>query len=164
MIRGMFTHKKKAVSSVIGTVIIVGVTIFLAVLIGFGYSSITEVNTRYTVLAFQNAYCFTPVTVENAKWQINILLQNKGTHNIYIDYLSVNSQSIDEYGVLNGDTLPSGSVMGTSIPKSGITIEPGESLNANIWIGKKLFSSGSTIEIQIENISSTKISRTVKLT
>jgi flagellin-like protein len=41
MIRGMFTHKKKAVSSVIGTVIIVGVTIFLAVLIGFGYSSIT---------------------------------------------------------------------------------------------------------------------------
>jgi flagellin-like protein len=75
----IYYNKKNGVSSVVGTVIIVGVTIFLAVLIGFGYSSITEVNTRYTVLAFQNAYCFTPVTVENAKWQINILLQNKGS-------------------------------------------------------------------------------------
>jgi flagellin-like protein len=157
------TLPRKALSPVIGTVIILGVTIFLAVYATYGYSGITETNTRYIVLAFEHAYCKDPVTVEKAGWEIEMLLTNKGTHNLYIKKLQVNEKPVTEYGLLHGGKLSSNKVMGTSIPDEGITLVLGQSIIEYLWVGHALFSRGSSIEVQVDNINDVAIKRYVLL-
>ena len=62
-----------------------------------------------------------------------------------------------------GDSLISEVSIGTSIPTSGLTIEPGQEITEYLWIGNQLYSPGTSIEIQIENINKASIVRNVTL-
>jgi flagellin-like protein len=159
----LMTLHRRALSPVLGTVIIVGVTIVLAVYASYGYSGVTETNTRYIVLAFEHAYCKKPVTVENAGWEIEMLLTNKGSHNLYIKKLLVNEKPVIEYGLLHDGKLSSNKALGTSIPDEGITLIPGQSIIEYLWVGHALYSKGSSIEIQVDNINDVAIKRYVLL-
>lgn len=160
----LMTRHRRALSPVIGTIVIVSVTIIIAVFTTYGYSGITETNTKYIVLAFEHAYCKKLIPVENAGWEIEMFLSNKGSHNLYVKKLLVNEKPVTEYGLLHGGTLSDARALGTSIPQEGITLEPGQSIIEYLWVGHALFSNGSSIEIQIDNINDVAIKRYVLLT
>lgn len=159
----MTFNYRKAVSPVAGTIILMGVTIVSAILISFYYKEVAFANTEYVALEFQSAYCKKPVSVNNARWEIIIVLSNKGTQNIPIKDLLINKKPINEYGLMIGDSLISEVSIGTSIPKSGLTIEPGQEITEYLWVGNQLYSPGTSIEIQIENINKASIVRNIIL-
>ncbi|MHA2393522.1 MAG: archaellin/type IV pilin N-terminal domain-containing protein [Promethearchaeota archaeon] len=154
---------RKALSPVVGTMILVGVTISASVLISFYYREVAFANTNYITLEFQSAYFAKPVSINNARWEIIFTLYNTGTQSIEIQNISVNSRPVNEYDLAPGDSLSSGTVIGTSLPKSGITLESGETTTQHLWIGSGLFSSGTSIELKIENINNVGVSRVVIL-
>lgn len=154
---------RKALSPVIGTIILVAATIITAVFISFYYKEVAFANTNYITLEFQSAYFGRPVSIKNAGWEIIFTLYNTGTQSIEIQNISVNSKPVNEYGKAPGDSLSSGTVIGTSISKSGIMLESGETTTQYLWIGSELFSSGTSIEIKIENVNNVGVSRVVIL-
>jgi flagellin-like protein len=154
---------RKALSPVVGTIILVGVTISASVLISFFYKEVSFANTNYITLEFQSAYFAKPVSMQNARWEIIFTLYNTGTQSIEIQTISVNSKPVNEYDIAPGESLSSGRVIGTSLPKSGIILESGESTTQHLWIGSELFSSGTSIEIKIENINNVGVSRVIIL-
>jgi hypothetical protein len=140
-----------------------GVTIVSAILISFYYKEVAFANTEYVTLEFQSAYCNKPVSVGNARWEIIMVFSNKGTTSILIKDLLVNKKPINEYKLKSGDSLTNEFSIGTSIPKSGLIIEPGQDITEYLWIGYQLYSPGTAIEIQIENINKASIIRNVVL-
>jgi hypothetical protein len=92
-----------------------------------------------------------------------MLLTNKGSHNLYIKKLLVNEKPVTEYGLLHGGKLSSNKALGTSIPEEGITLKSGQSIIEYLWVGHALYSRGSSIEIQVDNINDVAIKRYVLL-
>jgi hypothetical protein len=53
--------------------------------------------------------------------------------------------------------------MGTSVPKDGVRLDPGESSNVYVWVGNKLFSSGSRIVIHFNDPNSVTLMKSITL-
>ena len=89
---------------------------------------------------------------------------NRGTEEVQISYVYVNNRDVDEYGVVSGDILENDCIVGTSLPLDGICLLPGEGAEISIWIGDRLFSSGTSIVISVNPINNVTQFQTIKLT
>ena len=105
-----------------------------------------------------------PVSVNEAKWQVAILLTNRGTRSIILSRVFVNGKQVDVYGLVHGDSLLDGNQVGTSISKEGLRVDPGKIYNVFIWIGNELMSSGSQIIIQFNDPNSITLMKSITLT
>ena len=103
-----------------------------------------------------------PISVDGARWQLAIMVTNKGKGAMTVSSVYVNDKKADIFGMAHGDSLQNGGQIGTSIPVEGLHLEPGNSSNIYVWIGKDLFSSGTDITIHLNNLTQVPI-RTVKL-
>ena len=154
---------KRIIIPVISIVIFVFALIFLVKFMSL--ETIETGFTRNTVkLDFIETKCVNPVTVNEAKWQVEILLTNHGTGSMTLYRVYVNTKEVDVYGLVHGDSLPDGNQVGTSISKEGLRVDPGKNYKVFIWIGNKLLSSGSQIIIQFNDPNSITMMKSITLT
>jgi archaellum component FlaG (FlaF/FlaG flagellin family) len=125
----------------------------------------TDFSTGKTVLLdFSAINCVNPVSVNKARWQVAMLLTNRGTRPLLISRVYVNEKQVDLNGLIHGDSLQDGTQMGTSISEEGLRLEPGETSNVYVWVGNKLFSSGSRIVIHFNDPNSVTMMKSITLT
>ena len=154
---------KKLVVPIITTVLLlVAVSFFI---LWQGSKSLeTEFATGKTVLLdFTAINCVNPVSVSNAKWQVSMLVTNRGTRPLSISRVYVNEKQVDIYGLIHGGTLQDGNLMGTSIPKESLRLDPGETSNVYVWVGNKLFSRGSRVVIHFNDPNSVTLMKSITL-
>lgn len=156
-------EKRKGISPIPATAILLGIAIMSSVILGVFYKEVTNAYTNYSTLEFLSATSYVTKSVENAKWGIVFVVKNSGTENIFIDNLAVNNELINDYDIVSGDSLSDKSSIGTSVTKKGINLRPGESISSYIWIGSDLYSTGTSVNIQILNVNSVEISYNVYL-
>ena len=154
---------KRIVIPVISIVIFVLALIFLV-----KYMSVETINTGFTgntvKLDFVQTKCVYPVTVNEAQFQVEILLTNRGTVSMTLSRVYLNEKQVDVYGLVHGDSLLDGNQVGTSISKEGLRVDPGTIYKVYIWIGNELMSSGSQIIIQFNDPNSITLMKSITLT
>jgi len=148
---------------------VIGMVTFVFALILFGrYTNIETIESGFTMntvkLDFVQTKCVYPVTVDEAAFQVEILLTNRGVVSKTISRVYVNQKEVNVYGLEHGGTLINGSHVGTSISEAGLRVDPGKSYEIYIWIGDKLFSSGSQIIIQFNDPNSITMMKSITLT
>jgi archaellum component FlaG (FlaF/FlaG flagellin family) len=154
---------KKLLIPVFTVVLLIGAVSFFVMWQG-SKSLETQFATGKTVLLdFTSINCVNPVSVSNARWQVAMLVTNRGTRPILISRIYVNEKQVDVYGLAHGDTLQDGNLMGTSVSKEGLRLEPGETSNVYVWVGNKLFSSGSRIVIHFNDPKSVTLMKSITL-
>ena len=125
----------------------------------------TDYSPGQTVkLDFVLVKCVTPVSVENAGWQISVVVSNHGTRSIGIYQVYVNKEEVDMYGLVHGDVLSDGKKIGVSVPSTSLNVEPSETQTIYIWIGNELFSPGTQVVINFNDPNSLTLMKTVTLT
>ncbi|MFC1802337.1 hypothetical protein ACFL0D_00025 [Thermoproteota archaeon] len=108
--------------------------------------------------------CVSPVTVSNARWQISMLVTNRSSKTVLISRVYLNEVQVDIYDLVHGGSLPDGNNIGTSVPIEGLHMQPNDTVNIYIWIGNKLFSSGSRVVIHFNDPNSVTLMKSVSLT
>ena len=144
------------------------VALVIAFIIVAKYSKIETIETGFTQntvkLDFVQTKCVYPVTVNDAEFQVHIMLTNRGAVSTILSRVFVNQKEVDVYGLDHGGTLLDGGHVGTSISEAGLRVDPGKSNEVNIWIGDKMFSSGSQIIIQFNDSNSITMMKSITLT
>ena len=154
---------RRGLSPVIATTILVAVALTTSIILGIFYEEVTTAYTNYATLEFLSAASSISDKVANAKWEIVFTVKNTGTEDIFLEDLAVNNILIKDYDLSAGDSLIDIYSTGTNLPEKAYILRPGETISANIWVGSGLFSSGTTVNIQILNVNSVDVSFSVIL-
>ena len=153
---------RKGTGKATATIILVLFSVFfygaLQIWGSFGSSS----NSNYYRLGLAAAFQVSPVSVENARWQIVLIVENLGTADTLVDTIYVNNDPVTIQGLIHGDTLNSTLDIGTSVPYEGVIIPGGKSATFYVWIGADKFTSGTSIEVEVQK-SALELRKTVKL-
>jgi flagellin-like protein len=155
--------QRKGVSPVIATVVLIGVALFLALTMSAYYRETAYSQIRVEAIEFSHIYSITTTYVSNSKWQIEAKIINRGTQSIRLTKVSVNDREVDVYGLNTSSSLAHGGLIGTSLPVDGVNLLPSEELVLLIWVGEQLFSSGTTITVDINSVNNVNHMKFVKL-
>jgi len=158
--------KRRAVSPVIATVVLVAVTITIAVAVSYWMSGISGQYTKFEKVEIQSGYANLE---DDGGWTITLEMKNSGSATANLITVFVNDKPVDLYdsdfilteqesGVGVGDD---GTRTGTNIPATGLAIESGKTADIDgdpltkdpveVYIGSTLFSSGTTMNIKIHS-------------
>ncbi len=162
--------KRKGVSPVIATVILVAVTITVAVAVAYWMSGIAGQYTNFEKVEIQSAYA--ELQASPGGWIISLEMKNTGSATANLITIFVNDEPVDLYGTdfpLTQIEPTLGENTGTNIPAIGTAIESGKNADISgspveIYIGSTLFSSGTTINIKIHSAAGMDYIRLVQLT
>ena len=155
---------RRGVSPVIASLILIGVGLFLALTTSNLYREIAFSNVKVEVVQYSYIYCTTETEVDNSSWKIIFQVFNRGTEPVELIEVFVNGRIVDVYGLVHGDSLLSGELLGTSLPIDGYKLMNGEGLEIYLWIGDELFSSGTVVVINLNPINNVTLSKSIKLT
>lgn len=149
-------RKRRAVSPVIATVVLVAVTITIAVAVAYWMSGISSQYTKFEKVEIQSGYA----TLETGGgWTITLEMKNSGSATANLITVFINDKPVDlmetTFALTEAET-PVGTKTGTNIPESGIAIESGKTAivgtdPVQVYIGSELFSSGTTVNIKIHS-------------
>ncbi len=96
-------RKRKGVSPVIATVILVAVTITVAVAVAYWMSGIAGQYTNFEQVKIQSSYASrleeSPTSTKFMGWIIELKLQNSGSSTSTLETVFVNDMPITEYGI-----------------------------------------------------------------
>ena len=145
-------RKRRAISPVIATVILVAVAITVAVAVSYWMGSIAGQYTSFEKVEIQSGYAtLTP----GVGWTITLELKNSGSATANLIKTFVNEVPVDVEGAtgLGGaGAAPVGTGQtGSTIPDAGIPIDSGKEDTVTVYIGSTLFSSGTTINIKLHS-------------
>ncbi|GAH74263.1 unnamed protein product [marine sediment metagenome] len=167
--------KRRAVSPVIATVILVAVTITVAVAVSYWMSNITGQYTAFEKIEIQSGYStkiYKPAdgtAGEELSWLVTIKLKNTGSAPSTITSCFVNEKPIEEYLYATSTrsitwAYDDGTDTPATMPEDGITIESGTSATLLITIVKFApglgtddmstgitFTSGTTINVKLHS-------------
>ena len=181
-------RRRRAVSPVIATVVLVAVTITVAVAVSYWMSGIASQYTKFEKVEIQSGYA----NIETGGgWTITLVMKNSGSATANLITVFVNDEPVDIYSTATDlntyqkteDTVPSGETTkgtftGTNIPATGVAIESGKTANVyistgtapdppnpvQIYIGSTLFSSGTTLNVKIHSAAGMDYIKLVQLT
>jgi len=136
--------KRRAVSPVIATVILVAVAITVSVAVAYWMSGIAGQYTKFEKIEIQSAVC----TWDSTSWKIEMKIKNTGTAATTLNSAFINDIEVENYGetgVIAGETS-------TNMTKT-TPIESGESILINFYIdlGYATLSSGTTVNLKIHS-------------
>lgn len=156
--------KRRAVSPVIATVILVAVTITVAVAVSYWMSGITGQYTSFEKVEIQTAICTYNNTVVNEEhWEIIVTLKNSGTKAATLTHIFVNEIEINyDTAFATGNEI-SGNVNATNT----LPILSGASSTITIWVEDTTavtLTAGTTINIKIHSASGMDYIKLVQLT
>ncbi len=172
--------KRKGVSPVIATVILVAVTITVAVAVAYWMSGIAGQYTQFEQVKIQSSYASRKYdTPTFMGWVIKMELQNSGSSTSTLEDIFVNDKPISEYGNYTAtenkirwtsDTAP-GSDDWTTWSGLGdatsVSLESGDEATIYILIygedGIGLFSAGTTINVKLHSAAGMDYIKLVKL-
>jgi len=161
--------KRRAVSPVIATVIIVAVTITVAVAVSYWMSGIASQYTSFEKVEIQTAICTYDKTL--SYWKIVIDLKNSGTKAATLSNVFVNDIET-EYNstapIATGEDAITAQLDRGADPAVPLHIESGVTDYVTVWISpgttNVLLSAGTTINIKIHSASGMDYIRLVQLT
>jgi len=140
-------RKRKAISPVIATVILVAVAITVAVAVAYWMGGIAGQYTQFEKVEIQTAICTFDT---NGNWKIEIKLKNSGSKVSTLTNIFVNSVETELYDQLQATA---GKITTSLTTVTPFSIGSGDSKSASVWIGKGYgtLSSGTTVEIKIHS-------------
>ena len=156
-----FMKKRKAISPVIATVILVAVAITVAVGVSYWMSGISSQYTQFEKVEIQSAVCtWDDVQFE---WEVIIKLKNSGTATATLNSVFINEYEVDTYDVATaGESEATTSMTTAEVIASGATAtitvyvdgtgDVGEGVppvaGTDYW---KSVTSGTTVNIKIHS-------------
>ena len=154
---------KRGVSPLVATIIlgIIGVLMTFTVLALDGTGSSNETATYK--LFIPAVYQVSPISIDNAEWQIALLVENQGNREVIVDKVYINGKLVEEMGLIHGELLSSSSVIGVSVPTDGLAIDPKSREVIYVWIGSDLFSSGTQMIIELQKPNQFDLKKTIVL-
>jgi len=160
--------KRRAVSPVIATVIIVAVTITVAVAVSYWMSGIASQYTSFEKVEIQTAICKYETDGTNNYWEIAITLKNSGTKAATLTNVFVNDVET-EYSLAFNATSVDGitAILDPDLKTDPLHIESGVTDEVTVWIIDNVsmtLSSGTTINVKIHSASGMDYIRLVQLT
>ena len=174
-----FMKKRKAVSPVIATVILVAVAISVAVGVSYWMGGISAQYTQFEKIEVQTAYAQRAVDAGSVLqgWVISLTLKNSGSASATITHVFVNDVPVTLYAATGvaGATNPAeganpiaDGTTGTNIPATGLNLEAGEDDDTvEVYVsaeGGSLLSSGTTINIKLHSAGGMDYIKLVRLT
>ena len=169
--------KRKAVSPVIATVILVAVAITVAVGVSYWMGGISAQYTQFEKVEIQTGYSEVVVdaTLLPIGWKITMSLKNSGsaastiTH-VFINDVPVTLNPTGNDGLVGEAPAPTVGVadgsIGTSITETGLSLNAGEAKDAYVYISNNYgyLSSGTTINIKLHSAGGMDYIKLVRLT
>ncbi len=160
--------KRKGVSPVIATVILVAVTITVAVAVAYWMSGIASQYTSFEKIEIQAAV-FTPAT--SGYWEITITLKNSGTKTATLTDVYVNDGRADLVVAIPSPILGTGITAyladdGDPTTPSAIPLQilSGATNDVIVWIESGVtLSSGTTVNIKIHSAAGMDYIKLVQL-
>ena len=144
-----FMNKRKAISPVIATVILVAVAITVAVSVSYWMGGISSQYTQFEKIEIQTGYGTYNTTL--TEWTVTLAIKNSGSADATINMVFLNDVpcATGSYGV---SSAPAGS-WGTNIAAAGLPLTAGESGNVYVYIdnGYLNLSSGTTVNVKIHS-------------
>ena len=165
-------RRRRAVSPVIATVILVAVTITVAVAVSYWMSGIASQYTSFEKVEIQSGYA----TISASKgWTIHLTLKNTGSETATLIKVFINDVPVptgqDNYADFNAFDVAGGAakeIIGTNLnyattPHNIIESGDSESLEVYIGINYGTLSSGTTVNIKIHSAGGMDYIRLVRL-
>ncbi|MGD0329781.1 MAG: archaellin/type IV pilin N-terminal domain-containing protein [Nitrososphaeria archaeon] len=136
--------KKKGISPVIATVILIAVAVAIAIAVAFWASGLVGSFTRFEKMDIINYYA----TRNSGDYIFTINMENAGPSEIVIQDIFVNGEPLNSF-------WSAATVNGSSF--SSISINPGQKCEILVMFpdnnGVRAFSSGQTVEISVQTSS-----------
>ena len=161
---------KKAISTIIATIIIVSVSIVMAIAVAYWAMGIGNSFTKFEKVEFTSIYSDPPVSSNN-NFIVYLTLKNTGSAAATVSNIYLNSRPYDTaYDNISTQTRVNGTYMSDQ-PLVGQTLAVGQTLIGRIALpanamgtsGNPIWSSGSSVEVQIQTAAGRSYSNTVVL-
>jgi len=159
-------QKRKAVSPVIATVILVAVAITVAVGVSYWMGGISAQYTQFEKIEVQTGYSewVTDGGAVNSGWNITLELKNTGSAASTITHVFINDKPVTLLGAYD-DLFIVGDLK-TSILDSGLLLEAGQSKDMCILIDDAYenLSSGTTVNVKLHSAGGMDYIKLIRLT
>jgi FlaG/FlaF family flagellin (archaellin) len=153
-------HSKKGISTIIATIIIVSVTIVMAIAVAYWAMGIGNSFTKFEKVEFTSVYADPPLSTPG-NFTVNIVLKNTGTAAATIQNIFLNERPWDKgyTGVTQNNLINQTLVVGASTTNAYILL-PTDAIGVG---GYQVWTSGSSVEVQIQTAAGRTYSNTVVL-
>ncbi len=154
-------QKRKAVSPVIATVILVAVAITVAVGVSYWMGGISSQYTQFEKVEVQTGYA----SVTGSGWDIELTLKNSGSAVATITHVFVNEKPVDAYDAGTTFGVLAGAVVTDLDGTAGLTLESGSSGTIHILIttGGSL-TAGTTVNVKLHSAGGMDYIKLIRLT
>ena len=126
----MNPQKRKAVSPVIATVILVAVAITVAVGVSYWMGGISSQYTQFEKVEIQTGYATYDST--NTIWTVTMVVKNSGSADATVNLAFLNDVPCSNYHVTAANVTAT--EWGVSFKDTGVTLKPGEDTTVYIYI------------------------------
>jgi len=143
----MYTKKRKGISPVIATVILIAVAVAIAIAVAFWAAGLTGIFTRFEKLEISSAYATAVNTVV-----INV--RNTGSSDATITDIFLNGRPLAQatpIGTASG-TVVGGGIVATITGATPLTVKTGESATITVITGGNM-ASGVTYDFKVHTAS-----------
>ncbi len=149
--------KRKGVSPVIATVILVAVAITVSVAVAYWMGGIAGQYTKFEKVEIQSAQ----VTWDGSSWKVVMKIKNTGTSATTLISVFINEVEVQNYDNDNVVTNATSTSMTTTT-----SIESGDNILVNIYIdlGYATLSSGTTVNLKIHSSGGMDYIKLIELT
>jgi flagellin-like protein len=154
-------QKRKAVSPVIATVILVAVAITVAVGVSYWMGGISAQYTQFEKVEISTGYSVV-VAGPPSGWTVLMSLKNSGSATATITHVFVNDVPVNGYAA-GGITVGQ---IHTSIAVDGLTLTAGDSADVVIYVSSTAgtLSAGTTVNIKLHSAGGMDYIKLVRLT
>ena len=154
---------RRAVSPVVASIFLIAIGIVLSLFVSNLYRETSFANVKVEAIEYAYIYVANNAGVENARWKIVLYVVNRGTQSLMLTDVYVNAVEVDVYGMVHGESLVDGSLIGVSLPGGGLILGPGEGVELFIWVGELLYSPGTQLVVSLNPINNVTQNKTIKL-
>ena len=140
-------RKRRAVSPVIATVILVAVTITVAVAVSYWMGGIASQYTAFEKVEIQTAYS---ISITGG-WRIDLTLKNSGSTTATITHVFLNEKPCDNYGA-SAVSPTAGETSTDLVLADGVVLAAGVTKTIKVWIASGgTLSAGTTINLKLHS-------------
>ena len=154
---------RRGVSPVLGLIVVIMVGLSIASLLYYSDTAGPSIESEKPLLRFIHVYQASPVSVDDAGWQLVLLVQNQGNGEGKLDRVYLNGDQVEATGYIHGDTLPSKTSIASSIPSGGLIIPGDSEATVYIWIGEARYSRGTQLTIELQKPNQLILQKTITL-
>ena len=163
----MNTQKRKAVSPVIATVILVAVAITVAVGVSYWMGGISSQYTQFEKVEIQTGYA--TYNSSGSYWNVTMVIKNSGSADATINMVFLNDVPC-ESGNYGATSAPLND-WGVSFASSGVVLQPGQSTTIYMLIDSPPsavnalanLSSGTTVNLKLHSAGGMDYIKLIKL-